>query len=289
MQLSKLILTIFLTTFFRYESQALKVGDNIYTEFQKLKSTKQIESPAMSSWLEENHLLLIWTDNDTSTNSSYYISTEDKKIFGAYFKQRGSSYYLLDINADSILETKTTTFYMPYQFIKSKSNISSTDTSVLKMFSHFFFASLQSDNNITLDTVIVNYLKRFDSEITLPNRHLVYLFIHYQALVTNATMENMRIPTEICIPIIKSLADECLSIFKIIPPLVRIYTVEALLNDSNLTDQAKQEVKLSLKAYPDCIPLQVYDHNLEQDSVMKKQKLTALKRDHPNHWMVKRL
>jgi hypothetical protein len=290
MRLSKLILTIILTlTSLLGRSQTLKIGDNLYAELKKWKSVKEIDSPAMSPWKEENQLLLLWTNESVLANDFYFISTADKRLVGAFFKQADSSYYLLDIDNDSILDTRTTTFYLPYQLIKSKSRISSRDTTVLKMFNHFFAVTLQSENNLNLDTAIVNYLKRFFNDTTLVNRHLVYLFATYQTLITNATEHHQSIPTELCIPIMKSLADECLAIFKQIPPLVRIYTVESLLNDKSLIDQARQAVKLSLIVYPDCIPLQVYDYNLEQDDNLKKQKLIALKKNHPNHWMVQPL
>lgn len=290
MRLSKLILTtsLMLTTGY-CQSQTLKIGDNIYSEYQKLNPTKEIKSPPMSPWAEEQNLLMLVTNEDVLTNKLFFCATSEKKLFAAFIKQTDSSYFLIDINNDSILDTKSATFYMPYQIIKSKSKISSRDTSILKMFNYFFSATMQSDDNLDLDTATVNYLKRFFSDTTLANRHLVYLFTTYQTLITDATQHHQPIPTELCIPIIKSLANECLTIFKKIPPLVRIYTVEALLNDKGLTDQARQEVKLSLNVYPNCIPLQVYDYNLEQDSNMKEQKLRALKKRHPNHWMVKPL
>jgi hypothetical protein len=270
-------------------SQTPKIGDNLYAQLQKWKTVKEIDNPPMSPWKEANQLLLLWTNESFLSNNYYFISTIDKQLLATMYTQKDSSYYLLDMNNDSILDTKAEYFYMPYQLIKRKSNISSQDTTVLKMFNHFFSATLQSDDNLNLDSAVVNQLKNYFSDTTLANRHLVYLFTTYQTLITDATENHTRIPTELCIPIIKSLADECDAIFKIIPPLVRIYTVESLLNDKSLTDQARQEAKLSLSVYPDCIPLQVYDNNLEPDDKMKKQKLIALKKNHPNHWMVQPL
>lgn len=267
----------------------MNIGDNLYTEFHKLKSVKEIDCPPMSPWKEENQLLLLCLSEDVTANNLYFISTADKQLFGMFIKQSDSSYYLLDLNNDSILDSKSTTFYLPYHFIKRKTKISSRDTSVLKMFNHFFSASMQSDENLELNPKEVDFLKRFFLDSTLANRHLVYLFTTYQTIITNAAQKHERVPTEICIPIIEALSEECSSIFKTIPPLIRIFKVEALINDKNLTDRARQEVKLSLRVYPDCIPLQVYDYNLEQEGTLKEEKLRALKKYHENHWMVKPL
>jgi hypothetical protein len=178
---------------------------------------------------------------------------------------------------------------MPYQMIKSHSKISGKDTTVLRLFNHFYLSTLQSDNSRDLDNKDVELLKMYFTDTTLANRHLIYLFTTYQYLITNADQNKTQVPVELSIPIAKSLVDECVSVFKKIPPLVCIYKIEALLNDDKLKDQARQEVKQYLKMYPDCIPLQVYDCHLEQDNELKTEKLKTLRRDHGNHWMVKTL
>ncbi len=271
------------------ESHALKIGDNLYTEFHKWQSVKESVRPTNSPWKEEKELLLLWSFGESAVNNTNFISTPDKKIFTAFITEGENSFYLSDLDNDSIIDTKSNDFYMPYQMIKSRSKVSGKDTTVLKLFNHFYLSTLQADNNIELDSKDVELLKTYFTDTTLVNRHLIYLFTTCQYLITNANQNKTEVPIELSIPIVKSLADECLTIYKKIPPLICIYKVESLLNDEKLKDQARQEVKTYLKMYPESIPLQVYDCYLEEDDKIKGEKLKALRKDHGDHWMVKTL
>jgi hypothetical protein len=278
--------------FLATQSEAIKIGDNIYKEFHSRflsgrKSVQQTDCPPMSPWKEEKQLQILYEEG--SKNNSYFISTADKKLIGMSITRGDSSYFLLDINADSIIDTKSVFFYMPYEFIKSNTKIVSQDTSVLRVFDHFFSISMQADELTELDKQEVEFFKSFFEDTSLANRHLIYLFSTYQQLITGANNNHISIPSELCIPIAKDLVDECFSVYKKIPQLACIYRVESLLTEDKYSDKARQAAKMYLKTYPDCIPLQVYDYQLEQDEKVKSQKLDALKRNHANHWMVKQL
>ena len=278
---------IFFISLITSNSGAINIGDNLYKEFHKWKSVKQTDCPAMSPWKEEKQLVILYEDQ--STGNSYFIATADKKLIGMSVTQGGSSYYLLDINMDSIIDTKSSFFYMSYKFIRSKTKIVSQDTSVLRIFNHFYSISMQADELTELNKEEVEFFKSFFDDTSLANRHLIYLFSTYQRLITGSENKQEHSPGELCIPIAKSLVDECYLVYKKIPQLACIYRVESLLTEKKLADQARREVTTYLKTYPDCIPLQVYDYQLEQDQKLKMQKLNALKQNHSNHWMVKQL
>jgi phytoene/squalene synthetase len=67
----------------------------------------------------------------------------------------------------------------------------------------------------------------------------------------------------------KSLARECLELYKKIPVLVCVYMGEAL-QSANMIKDAREHFKMGLKFYPNSIPLQVYNYQLETDLVEKK-------------------
>jgi len=281
--------TIIFFVFLSAKCHAIGVGDNLYTELHKWKSVHETDCPAMSVWNEEKHLLMLWTNEDKSASNSYFIATPDKKLIGMCIKQGDSNYFLLDINNDSIIDTKSTMFYMPYQFIKSKTHIVPKDTSVLRMLNHFFVSSMQADELEELDHQDVDFFKSFFEDSTLANRHLIYLFSSYQRLITQSNQMHEPTPSELCIPLAQSLADECSLVYKKIPPLACVYVVESLLTEKKFSEQAHKATQLYLKSYPDCIPLLVYDYQLEQNEKAKAEKLSALKKNHAKHWMVEQL
>jgi hypothetical protein len=114
------------------------------------------------------------------------------------------------------------------------------------------------------------------------------LFDTYQNLITETAAKGKPAPSNICIPLMKSLAGECLELYKKIPVLVCVYMGEAL-QSANMIEDAREHFKMALKFYPISIPLQVYNYRLETDLVEKKKQLSNLKTKYSKHWMVKDL
>lgn len=71
-------------------------------------------------------------------------------------------------------------------------------------------------------------------------------------------------------------------------PLIYLHTAETLIN-LNHSDEAKTYIDLLLGQDPDFIPAQAYAYRLEDDRAKAAERLTKLKAEHPNHWIVKQL
>ncbi len=146
---------------------------------------------------------------------------------------------------------------------------------------------MQADDGRIDEKTILKY-RQFQTDTTLANRHVALLFDDYQTIVTAAGERGAKPPANICVPLMQSLAGECVSLYNKIPAIVCIYMGEAL-QSAGMTDEARKHFKMSLQFYPGSIPLQVYNYRLEQDPVKKKEALAELKKKYSKHWMVKDL
>ena len=122
----------------------------------------------------------------------------------------------------------------------------------------------------------------------MANRHIALLFDNYQTIINETSAKGQKAPADICIPLMKSLSTECLSLYNRIPVIVCIYMGEAL-QSGGMKDEAREQFKMSLEFYPNSIPLLVYNYRLEEDPSKQKEMLKELKAKYPEHWMVKDL
>src|SRR5690606_13807037 len=106
----------------------------------------------------------------------------------------------------------------------------------------------------------------------------------YQNIISETAAKGIKSPANICVPLMKQLADECALVYNIIPAIVCIYLGEALLS-AGMTDEGKDHFKKSLQNHPNSIPLQVYNYRLIDDPNTKKEELKKLKKKYPGHWM----
>jgi|SRR5665647_230912 len=138
-------------------------------------------------------------------------------------------------------------------------------------------------NDLELDEKTMKEYQQYQTDTTLANRHIALLFDNYQTIITETAAKGEKAPADICVPLMKSLSGECLSLYNSIPAIVCIYMGEAL-QSAGMIDKAREHFKMSLQFYPKSIPLLVYNYRLEQDPTRKKEQLAELKKKYPKHW-----
>jgi tetratricopeptide (TPR) repeat protein len=171
--------------------------------------------------------------------------------------------------------------------VKRNAKVISSDTTILLLLDKIYEKTLQA-NQLELDEKTINEYGEYKSNTTLANRHIALLFDNYQTIINETSAKGEKAPAEICIPLMKSLSAECLSLYNRIPVIVCIYMGEAL-QSAGMIDEAREHFKLSLQFYPNSIPLLVNEYRLEKDPIKQKEKLAKLKSKYPEHWMVMEL
>jgi hypothetical protein len=266
--------------------QTFNKGDNLQTAFKKIEKPYFFKAPNFTPWSEGANLLLIG-DKPNPNNSDYlFLALQDTTLIGV-FKTKPPSFFLFDTEGNSVLSTSSDFFLLPLWTVKNNAKIISSDKTIVSVLDKLYDATMQADDGQPDEGTIRKY-QQFQTDKTLANRHIALLFDNYQTIITETAAKGQRPPADICVPLMKSLAGECVKLYGQIPAIVCVYMGEAL-QSAGMIDEARNHFKTALQFYPNSIPLQVYNYRLEQDTGKQKQMLTQLKKKYPNHWMVKDL
>ena len=277
-------LTIFAT--FICNGQILKQGDNLKTELKKITKPYYFAAPSFTGWTEGANMLLIGNKQNPNDCNFVFIALHDTTLIGI-FKTKEPNVFMFDTEGNSILSNTSEFFYLPTWTVKNKAKIIATDKTILNVLDKMYEQTMQA-NDGQLDEKIIRKYQQFQTDTTLANRHIALLFDTYQTIITETAAKGEKAPADICVPLMKTLAGECVSLYNNIPAIVCIYMGEAL-QSAGMTDEARKHFKMSLEFYSNSIPLLVYNYRLEQDPTRKKEQFADLKKKYSKHWMVKDL
>ena len=281
-----LITTLAIFATFICNGQILKQGDNLSTEFKKIARPYYFAAPGFTGWTEGANMLLIGDKPNPNDCDFVFIALRDTTLIGV-FTTKAPNVFMFDTEGNSILNDTSEFFYLPLWTVKNKTKIVATDRTILSVLDKMYEQIMQA-NDGQLDEKIIKKYQQFQTDTTLANRHIALLFDTYQTIITETAAKGEKAPADICVPLMKSLAGECVSLYNNIPPIICIYMGEAL-QSAGMTDEARTHFKMSLQFYPNSIPLLVYNYRLEQDPTKKKEELAYLKKNYSEHWMVKNL
>lgn len=267
-------------------AQSIKKGDNLKEEFNKIIKPYYFNAPSFTGFAEGNNMILIGSKPNTKECDFLFIGLKDTSLIGV-FKVSEPNSFLFDTEGNSILDLSSDIFILPLWTVKNKAKISASDKKIIVMLDKLYEKTMQG-NDDNLDEKTWNEYYSFQTNTTLANRHIALLFDTYQNIMTETAAKNKKVPSEICIPLMKSLSGECLKLYNSIPAIVCIYMGEAL-QSGGMIKEAREHFEMSLQFYPNSIPLLVYNFKLEIDPVKKKEKLLELKNKYPKHWMIKDL
>ena len=267
-------------------AQTIKSGENLKTEFKKITKPYYFAAPRFTSWTEGADMILISNKPNPNDCDFVFIALHDTTLIGVFTTKEPNT-FLIDIDGNSILGKPSEFFLLPLWTVKNKNKIASSDKTVLSLLDKFYEITMQA-NDGQLDEITMRKYQQFQTDTTLANRHIALLFDNYQSLITETAAKGQNAPADLCVPIMKSLSEECLSLYKSIPAIVCIYMGEAL-QSAGMLDKAREHFKMSLQFYPNSIPLLVYNYRLEQDPTKKKEERADLKKKYSKHWMVKDL
>jgi hypothetical protein len=284
--MKKILFLLIITATFSANAQNLRQGDNLKTEFNKIITHYYFKAPSFTGWTEGQNMLLIGDKPNPNDCDFVFLALQDTTLIGA-FKTKAPNIFLFDTEGNSILSNTSEFFYLPLWTVKNKTKIVSTDKTILNVLDKLYEQTMQA-NDGQLDEKTIRKYQQYQTDTTLANRHIALLFDTYQTIITETAAKGEKVPADICVPLIKSLVGECVSLYNNIPVIVCIYMGEAL-QSAGMTDKAREHFRMSLQLYPNSIPLLVYNYRLEQDPTKKKEQLTDLKKKYSKHWMVKDL
>jgi hypothetical protein len=160
------------------------------------------------------------------------------------------------------------------------SKVDLTDLTALELLNDLYEETLQSDSGIISQNTtlrIEDFLKNKNSK----NTHLLIMVLAYQDYIGHCAMTRTPPDTKFQVYLISKTETEISKVYTRTPAVIFIYKAEALNSDSQF-ENAKGVVKDGLKAYPNSVPLKVYEFLNTNDDKVKADLLL----NHANHWMV---
>jgi hypothetical protein len=261
-------------------------GDNLREAYAEIAHPYFFAAPKFTPWAEGVNMLLIGTEPEAKDCEYVLMALSDTTLIGVYVKAENS--FRVDQTGDGFLGENIPFFLLPTWTVKQHTRIDGDDKMVLDVLDALFETAMQSDAGDIADPEVILKYQKLQSDKTLANRHILLLLGHYQALVAQPGIQTETRTMNMALPMLLELAGECMVVYDNIPVIVCVYMGEALMAVGRM-DEARKHFKMTLEYYPDAIPLQVYNYQLETDPKAKSAQRKKLKKTYPHHWMVKNL
>jgi hypothetical protein len=172
-----------------------------------------------------------------------------------------------------------------YAVINENAFIDNSDMTVYNLLNAFYKESLNSDAG-EVSQKTIDQVKKIMADNNFPNRNLLEILLFYQDQLRLMAERNEKPNTSFQILTTDVLATQSEKIYGKVPVLIQIYKGETFMV-AYMDDKAQAIFKEILVSYPDCIPARVYNCMLTTDEAEKQRLSAALKKERPNHWMVK--
>jgi hypothetical protein len=215
----------------------------------------------------------------TETDTKFLV--QGSTVFGVMQCENNTTSLLYDITGDGTIDVIHNSLFIPF-WVLSESQYTNISTSNNLM--EFFDIGLKMFND-DVSPYILGVNNSFFSElisnmgISVNNRDLFYGMFQYYSFVPYPALALM---------IIFELETRYERRFGSIHPLIYLHIAESLIN-MNSNEFAIEYINKILLIHPDFVPAKVYSWQLEENPTIKQRKYNELKRNHPNHWIVRQI
>jgi len=166
------------------------------------------------------------------------------------------------------------------EVLTKNSKIDSSDKKVYALMDDFFYENLQAETP-QLSQKTISTFNSLMVDSTIKNQHLLALFLFYQNHISES-MQTGKTNPQFQVAVIEALSNEYKKIYQRVPVIIYVYQVEAY-NSNKQIDKVKETLLEAREAYPDAVPLKVYQFLAIKDDQVKEDLL----QNHSNHWLVK--
>lgn len=172
-----------------------------------------------------------------------------------------------------------------FEQINKTAVINGKDLKVYNLLESFYKEALKTDDGELTQGTIDDITKLMEAPET-PNSNILQIFLMYQGYIAEMDENQQPMDPDFQLMTTDVLVNESTKIYKKVPTIITIYRGEALMSGER-NEEAKTLFKNLLAVQPDCIPAKIYTYLLSENETERQQIATALKKERPNHWMVK--
>lgn len=172
-----------------------------------------------------------------------------------------------------------------FENVNKAAVINPKDLKVYNLLETFYKEALKTDDGELTQGTIDDITKLMETPET-PNLNILQIFLMYQGYISEMDEAKQEMDPEFQMLTTDVLVKESTKIYKKVPTIITIYRGEALMS-AEKTAEARTLFKTLLAAQPDCIPAKIYTYLLSENETERTQLAAAIKKERPNHWMVK--
>lgn len=235
------------------------------------------------SWVEMGQLEFFSYKEKLDGRYPNFMVWNKKVTFGVLQGEAPNAYFLYDTDGDNILDYKTTYFFLPPFIVESNSPNLDPKNQDIKKTLDVFYNTFQSDEgpyaSKAFKDALTNDFAPFKNDTNKPNRDLFFLLAQY--------MMHVKTP-DLAIMVAKELRKRYSERYGETHPVILLYMLESCINKKD-KDAARGYCQELRKLVPEFIPALVYEADLEIDPIKAEDIRKQLKKEHPEHWIVKNL
>jgi hypothetical protein len=278
-----LLFVLLSVSFSAFCQENLSIGQDLRDYLGKHPPKYMTAGPTVVSMREGKIDFYKYKLNTTDTDIKILMVNKTYPI-GVLERIADKDKILLDMSGSGILDTDFSILFVPY-WVVAESTPESLKTKHNNVFKYFegFYQSFQSDVNPVTSGALKKQLDELVNLMTndnLENRDLIYALYCYYKL-------GPSLPRQ-CMEVLRYLTDNYNARFDAVHPLLLLHTLETSINAGN-NDGARVVMQELVRMYPNFVPGLVYQWQLEKDPQAKQRYYSQLKKEHPNHWIVKQI
>lgn len=175
--------------------------------------------------------------------------------------------------------------YINTVIIESKNSnpVDSKDLTMKNTFDQFYNEVLQNDNGQISEELLDKIAILVENPAT-KNMQIMNLLLVFQDYINEISENQSILNPEFQLKIVNAIEKEFIDLKQEVPALVYVYKIEAL-QTNDMFDESDKLIEVSLKKFPNSIPIKAYKYLATEDESVKND----LVKNHSNHWFVKQL
>ncbi len=276
------------------DGSLFKFDDNIDDFVKKHKkmhavNTKKLFGFEMNSvlGLPEGQIVCLSTKKNP-TKTDVFLLSAGGAVFGVMQDKNGEREFLYDLDNNGTLDAKSSVPLLTVDILtNSKYTRKSSKNNVDACLNEFYKIFNGTENPYKSGKLRTQIRKMLTLAVNknTKNRDIIYgIFMYYLLLQQHPYVDITNLV------VIDKLYRERFSLKDTEDghPLTTLHIIENLINRGDKKN-AIYETERAVKNNPNFVPFQVYSWQLETNQAEKQKKYKKLKKEHPNHWIVKQI
>lgn len=166
---------------------------------------------------------------------------------------------------------------------KNLNQVDSKDLTMKNTFDQFYNEVLQNDNGQISEELLDKITLLVENPNT-KNMQIMNLLLVFQDYINEVSENQSTLNPEFQLKIVNAIEKEFIDLKQEVPALIYVYKIEAL-QTNDMFDESDKLIEISLKKFPNSIPIKAYKYLATEDENVKND----LAKNHSNHWFVKQL